>query len=194
MTHSLAAFLLAGGKSSRMGRDKALLAINGETLLERGLRTLRALTPHVAISGGNAALAAHAPLVLDLWPGQGPLGGIVSALQQSQAQWNVFLAVDMPFVPEEAFHAMIAAAVTPCRVVVAESDGRLHPLCGVYSRSALPILARELEAGNLRVRDAIEATDVLLRISFSRREWFANLNTPLDFERARAPRLDIQLT
>ena len=97
-------------------------------------------------------------MIPDLWPDCGPLGGIVSALEQSPYEWNLFLAVDMPFVPVEVLRSLVAAVRVDYRVVLAEAEGKIQPLCGVYSRRTLPILRAELEAGRYKVKDAVAAT------------------------------------
>ena len=180
----VAGFVLAGGKSSRMGRDKALLELDGELLIERALRKLSAVCDEVAIAGGGAELARFGRVVPDLKPGLGPLGGIVAALEQSGWEWNLFLAVDMPFVPVEVLRALVAAAGGAEMVVLSRAEGYVQPLCGVYSRRALPALRAELEAGRLKVKDAVAAAGAVGYVEFAELDWFRNLNTPEDLRAA----------
>src|SRR5580693_7685720 len=95
----VAAFILAGGKSTRMGTDKAFVTLNGRTLLARLLEVVRSVTTDVCIVGDTAKFSAFAPVVEDVFPGCGPLGGIHAALRASAAELNLILAVDVPFVP-----------------------------------------------------------------------------------------------
>lgn len=177
-------FVLAGGKSSRMGSDKALLKLNGETLIARAARKLRYVCAEVAIAGGSAELERFGRVVPDLTPGQGPLGGIVAALEHSSYEWNLFLGVDMPFVPEAALRALVASAGGREMVVLAQADGYVQPLCGVYSRRALPVLRGELEAGRLKLKDAVVATGACGYLQIGDEGWFRNLNTPEEFRAA----------
>ena len=163
-----------------MGRDKALLDWNGERLIEVALRKLRVVCPEVAIAGG-AELARFGRVVPDETPGLGPLGGIVAALAQSVSDWNLFLAVDMPFVPVETLQSLIAAVDTTATAVLAQTDGYVQPLCGMYSRRALPVLRAELEAGRLKLKDAARATGSCWYLQAGPEGWFRNLNTPDDF-------------
>ncbi len=179
-----AGFVLAGGRSSRMGQDKALLRLDGETLAACAVRKLREVCAEVAIAGGSEGLQGLAPIVTDEIPRCGPLGGIVAALAQSSYEWNLFLGVDMPFVPQEVLRMLLSTAGGPRRVVLAEAEGRLQPLCGVYSRNALPVLRGELEAGRLKVKDAVAAVGEVGRVEFPRLDWFRNLNTPEEFRAA----------
>jgi len=177
----VAGFLLAGGKSSRMGRDKALLELDGKTLVQIGLRKLREVCTEVAIAGGTAELARFGRVIPDGMAGCGPLGGLVAALEDSSAEWNLFLPVDVPLVPVEALRRLLSAAGGMNVAVMAEAGGRVHPLCGVYSRGALPALQAALAAGRYRVRAAIEAAGQVSRVRFEEDGWFRNVNTPEEF-------------
>lgn len=97
-------YVLAGGKSSRMGRDKALLELDARPLAARAVRKLERVCRDVHILSGNAELSVYAPLVRDLHEGCGALGGIEAALEHSQHPWNLFLPVDMPFLPASFLH------------------------------------------------------------------------------------------
>src|SRR5450631_3928259 len=92
-------FVLAGGRSRRMGRDKALLEWCGIPLIERAVRSLRSVTSTVRIVGDREDLARFAPVVADTFPASGPLGGIHAALAASSRDWNLFLPVDLPLLP-----------------------------------------------------------------------------------------------
>ncbi len=165
-----------------MGQNKALIKLNGESLLTRAVRRLSYVCAEVAISGSQAGPRRAIP---DRWTDCGPLGGIVSALEQTAYEWNLFLAVDMPLVPEEVLRTLLSSAGADDLVVLAESEGKMQPLCGVYSRRALPILRDELQAGRFKVKDAAVATGALRLVRFESLEWFKNLNTPEDFKLAQ---------
>lgn len=181
-----AGFVLAGGRSSRMGQDKALLKLGGEALVERCLRRLSEVCVEVAIAGGSADLARFGRIVPDVSPGCGPLGGIVSALAESRFTWNLFLPVDAPFVPVSCLKALLSAAMDSDTGAVARVEGRLQPLCGVYSKKMLAVLQQELAAGRWKVAQAIEAAGPVNAIDFACARWFVNLNTPEEFAEAEA--------
>lgn len=181
-----AGFVLAGGRSSRMGQDKALLALGGETLVERCLRRLGEVCAEVSIAGGSAELARFGRVVPDVSPGCGPLGGIVSALAESRFTWNLFLPVDAPFVPVSCLKALLSAAMDSGTGAVACVEGRLQPLCGVYPKKMLAVLQQELLAGRWKVARAIEAAGPVEEVDFRDARWFVNLNTPEDFAAAEA--------
>jgi molybdenum cofactor guanylyltransferase len=178
-------YLLAGGKSSRMGRDKALLELGGESLVERAIRKLGEVCVEVAIAGGTEDLARFGRVILDKSTGCGPLGGIVSALGESSFQWNLFLPVDAPFVPVSALEELISQTRGfDGMCVMARTGGQIQPLCAVYSKKSLGVLQRELAAGRWKVMRAIEAAGGIRFVDFEDAGWFANLNTPEEFAEA----------
>ncbi len=181
-------YLLAGGRSSRMGQDKALLRLGGRTLVEIALGKLAAMCRETAIVGNAPELVGFGvPVIQDSIAGCGPLGGIVAGLEHSLVEWNVFLAVDVPFLPAEALRQLLAATEDSRRVaVVAEVGGFPQPLCAVYARRALPLLRRELEAGRWKVMSAIRVAGAVELVPFQDERWFRNLNTPEEFAEAEA--------
>jgi molybdopterin-guanine dinucleotide biosynthesis protein A len=185
------AFVLAGGRSSRMGTDKALLQFDGHALLARALDRLHALTPEVRIVGPAAKFAAYGPVIEDIYPGRGPLAGIHAALTSSVTELNLILAVDLPFVTDSLLR-FIAEQARACHAVVTvpRIGGGYQPLCAVYRRAFAPLAAAALEAGKNKI-DALFAATItrileeseLGRFAFSA-AMFENLNTPEDLRRA----------
>ena len=168
-----------------MGRDKALLLLDGEPLVQRGLRTLGEVCTEVAIAGATQDLSRFGRVIPDEMADCGPLGGIVSAMEQSSSEWNMFLSVDSPFVPVEALkQLLLVAATSPSVWVMARVAGTLQPLCAVYSRKALPILREELTAGRWKVTQAIAVAGECKMVDFAEESWFRNLNTPEEFAEA----------
>jgi molybdenum cofactor guanylyltransferase len=187
------AFILAGGKSSRMGADKAFLEFDGQTLLDRTLELARSVTGDVRIVGGLEKFAPFGPVVEDVFPGQGPLGGIHAALRSSTSDLNLMLAVDAPFVSralleyliDEAHHAPEATVVVPC------CNGHRQPLCAIYRREFADAAETALIAGKNRidvlfdmVKSRVIEEEELEQAGFSA-ALFCNLNTPEDVEEKR---------
>jgi molybdenum cofactor guanylyltransferase len=134
-------FVLTGGKSTRMGRDKAVLKLEGRTLLDHAVATLRKITGEVCILGPRQLYARYGlPVIEDIYPGCGPLGGIHAALSHTRTQFNLIIAVDTPFLSPEFLAFMAGRAVQSGAVVTTpEIGGYRQPLCSVYSRDFLPI-------------------------------------------------------
>lgn len=132
-------YVLAGGKSSRMGQDKALLELAGKPLVLRAVEKLRQVCTEVSILGNREELKAYGPLVRDLHEGCGPLGGIEAALAHSTKVWNLFMAVDMPFLPVGFLDAWVRSVIERqhARVALFSVDGRPQPaLCLVHGEVA----------------------------------------------------------
>ena len=182
-------FLLAGGRSSRMGMDKALLDFGGLTLIERALGVLRAACPAVAIVCEDARFSAYGTVVEDVYSGCGPLAGIHAALLHSSAELNLVLAVDMPYVSESLLRFLFATAERGDALVTVPRTVRgFQPLCAVYRRPFAAAADRALRAGQNKV-DALFSTvptrmveaSELQAAGFSDRV-FVNLNTPADLQ------------
>jgi molybdopterin-guanine dinucleotide biosynthesis protein A len=193
MAHSqLSGFVLAGGKSTRMGQDKAALPLNGRTLLEHALAALRSVCRDVAILGKPELYGTLAPVYEDIFPGCGPLGGIHAALSNSRTRFSLVIAVDTPFLAPEFLSYLAERAIAAnATVTTPEINHYTQPLCTVYSLDFLPIAERALKAGNYKIvplfpRDGtlVVREAELRRFAFAA-EMFDNLNTPEDLERAR---------
>jgi molybdopterin-guanine dinucleotide biosynthesis protein A len=175
-----------------MGRDKAFVEFNGETLLSRALKITRGLTGDVRIVGSHQKFSNYGPVVEDVFQDSGPLGGIHAALRVSPAQLNVVLAVDMPFVSASFLHHLIVqAAVASELVVIPRTNGRFQPLCAVYHREFGSAAEKALRAGRNRIDMLFETLpvrvieeDELSRSGFSP-ALFRNLNTPEELQQAR---------
>jgi molybdenum cofactor guanylyltransferase len=195
-------WVLAGGASSRMGRDKALLEIDGRPLILLALDKLRMLKLEARIAGSRPDLAGFAPVVPDNFPSCGPLGGIEAALASSDDEPHLFLPVDLPGLPVEFLAWMSRRAeASGATATIPLLAGRPQSLCAVYSRSLLPGLRAALTAGRYKVMPAIEeaAGGALDKFEVEAlaaalipetwpaappvHEWFRNLNTPGDYER-----------
>lgn len=203
----LAGFVLAGGRSSRMGRDKSLVELQGKPLMERAVERMRTVADSVHIVGDRPDLACFAPVIPDRMSGVGPLAGLQAALAATESDWNIFLPVDLPLLPAEFLRWLVdrvertgALATLP---VVA---GVPQPLVAVYHRGLLRGMEKCLEAANFKTIRAIAAAaegadgsaprqdffsveTVAAAGHFSGIEndlpacvWFHNANTPLDLD------------
>ena len=187
------AFVLAGGNSKRMGQDKALLRLCGETLLERARRLAKSVTEDVRIVGDPAKFGAHGPVVEDIYPRRGPLGGIHAALMQTQTELNLILAVDTPFIEEGFLDFLVSEARNGSVVVTIPRTGKyLHPLCAVYRREFVTVSEKALIRGENKidilfntVRTKVIEEDELARMGFGS-HMFRNLNTPEEWQTAQA--------
>jgi molybdenum cofactor guanylyltransferase len=193
---NVTAFILAGGKSSRMGTDKAFLEFDGCTLLARALDLAHSVTTDVRIVGSRQKFAQYAPVVEDVFPDRGPLAGIHAALRSSTSDLNLMLAVDAPFVSRQLLQYLVSEAhcAPGATVVVPCCNGRRQPLCAVYRREFADAAESALLAGKNRidvlfdvVKSRIIKEDELEHAGFTA-NLFCNLNTPEDVAAKRKRR------
>lgn len=186
------AFILAGGKSTRMGADKAFVTLEGRTLLARALAVARTVTPDVRIVGDPAKFEPFAPVVEDIFRDCGPLAGIHAALRASQTELNLILAVDVPFVSPALLQYLLKRALNnaSAAVTVAQASGRWQPLCAVYRREFAEAAETALQIGRYKIDALFEATrmqtiteEELEGAGFPPK-MFRNLNTPEELSQA----------
>jgi molybdenum cofactor guanylyltransferase len=161
---NISAYVLAGGRSSRMGTDKALLQLAGKPLIAHAVAKLRRITPHVQILAGadgtNSALAPYAPLIPDLHPSTGPIGGIEAALVHTSSDWNLILPVDIPFIPTLFLVRWVQSITqrrsTNIRVAMFSVFGVPQPTLLLIHRDAAPFLTLAIARGEYKLRPALE--------------------------------------
>lgn len=163
-----------------MGRDKAYLPVFGTTLGARTAGQVRIAAGRVTLVGDPERYAALGyPVVADRYPGEGPLGGIVTALQASEAEWNLIVACDMPGLTAEFLQLLLDAAESKAmKIMVSEgSAGRWEPLCAVYHRDTRESLERAFASGIRKVTAAFGELAVgVYRVA--EMSQLRNLNTP----------------
>jgi len=189
---NVSAFILAGGKSSRMGMDKAFLEYQGRTLLARALVLARSVASEVRIVGSEEKFAAFGTVVEDVFGDCGPLGGIHAALLASLTELNLILAVDTPQISTAVLQYLIrqACEAPDAAVVVPRAGGGWQPLCAVYRPEFAKVAERALRAGRNRidplfgmVRTRVVEESELEHANFPA-GMFRNLNTPEEWQRA----------
>ena len=174
-----AGFVLVGGNSSRMGRDKALLDYRGRPLAAHVAETVREAADSVRLIGPPERYARLGYQVIpDIEPGRGPLGGIRTALTVSEADWNLVVACDMPSLTADFLRALLAEAEQSGADALMPSSpsGLAEPLCAVYRRECLPAVEAALR-GRRKTSDAFQGVR-LVRRDTPVAVWFENMNTP----------------
>ena len=200
-------FVLAGGRSSRMGEDKALVRFGGQPLVLLALGVLREAGLTASLAGGADSLASFAPVVEESKPGLGPLGGICAALASMSARWAVFLPIDLPLLPASLVTFLLDhARITDRAVTLCSINGFAQTFPAVVDRAALAALETELTAGRagcfsafraaaasldqpvtvLAVETLVQAGQVAHPNDLPAACWFLNVNAPEDLSRAKA--------
>jgi molybdenum cofactor guanylyltransferase len=187
-----AAFVLAGGQSTRMGVDKAFVQLEGRTLLAHALALAKSVTSDVRIVGSPQKFAAFGEVVEDEFPQHGPLAGIHAALRASSSELNLMLAVDMPFVevPFLDYLFQEAARHEGAVVTIPRAAGAWQTLCAVYRKPFADLAEQALRQGKNKIDPLF--CDIEMRIveeheltqqNFSP-EMFRNLNTLEELKQA----------
>ena len=193
-----AAFVLAGGQSTRMGADKAFVQLEGRTLLAHALALAKSVTPDVRIVGSPQKFAAFGEVVEDEFPQHGPLAGIHAALRRSSSELNLMLAVDMPFVevPFLEYLFQEAARLESVMVTIPRAAGAWQTLCAVYRKPFANLAEQALRQGKNKIdplfrETTIQILDVpaLTKHNFSL-NMFRNVNTPEELEEAARLRIN----
>jgi molybdenum cofactor guanylyltransferase len=182
MAHEqFAGAVLTGGASSRMGTDKALIEIDGRALAVRVADALHAAGARevIAVGGDIAQLEARGlDARPDRAPGLGPLAGIVTALEQTEADVVVVAACDLVSVTPEAIAEVLAALTEDADAVIPRSD-RLEPLLAAYRRRCLGHLRNELDEGERAPHRAVEGLAVV-QVRLQHDEALRDADTPGD--------------
>jgi molybdopterin-guanine dinucleotide biosynthesis protein A len=197
-------FVLAGGKSSRMGTDKALLRVGGRAMVEIAVEKLRKICAQVSVVGSRDDLGAYAPVVHDLRVGEGPAAGIEAGLAAAREAWVMFVPVDVPLVPEQLLREWAQAVVLDqgCGASVLVVNGVRQPAFCMVRRQCLGVVRDAVERCVRRVNGLLDgigddATLGPLWVCDAARfsvdgtearmaEWFLNVNTPEDLAEADA--------
>jgi molybdenum cofactor guanylyltransferase len=200
-----AGFVLAGGQSSRMGRDKALVEFAGRPLVAHALSILQQAGLAASIAGAQSDLAAFAPVVSDSEAGRGPLSGVCAALASTVARYSVFLSVDLPLLPPSLIvYLLHDARITGNAVTVASVAGFDQTFPAVIDRAVLSDLQTALEVGNggcfaafqdaaashgraissVAVELLAQSAQVTHPQGLAPAHWFLNINAAEDLKRA----------
>lgn len=193
MAQPLAGIVLAGGRSRRLGTDKAVLRLGDRTLLAATVETLLPFCTEVIVVTNNPQGHAHpaARLVGDVFPGAGSLGGVYSGLIATTAPRCLAVACDMPFLNPAVF-SYLAELPGDHDIIIPRVNSHLEPLHAIYSRVCLPHMRELLERGHLKIIDFFHKVNVRY-VEGSELEpldpglrSFVNINTPQDLAGARS--------
>jgi len=194
----VAGYVMAGGGSTRFGRDKALSELGGKTVLATMCEMVRDSVGSVTVVAPPGRYSNLGVAVLnDRWPGDGPLGGIITALLASTeateaVEWNLMVSCDMPFLSSDWLRFMTLRALkSETKVVVPRSESGVEPLCACWRTNAAATLKAAFERGVRKVTDGISLlrAEVLDETHWKRFDsagrLFWNMNTMVDYEEAR---------
>lgn len=186
MHSDITGIILAGGQSKRMGFSKAFVRFNGKPLIDHALLTLKEITPNVILSvGTNPIEYKNLPVVKDIYPDRGPMGGIYSALLHSETDLNLVLSCDMPFIPAGLLQLLVEEAREHQADVTLPADehGYWQTLCAVYRKSLLSRMRDAVVEDKLKLKTFLaEVNSTIIPLNeghkYYRTNAFLNMNTP----------------
>ncbi|NOR55742.1 MAG: molybdenum cofactor guanylyltransferase MobA [Sulfurovum sp.] len=178
------AVIFAGGKSSRMGKDKALLPFGAyKSLSHFQFDKLQKLFTHVYLSAKNDKFDFEAPVIKDKYSEDSPLVGLLSIFESLEVEEVFILSVDAPFVDASVIAKLMAERTEPYDAIVAKSPSGLQPLCGAYNRSILPLVREQYEKGDHKLMNLLSLVHTIT-VDFEDDTPFTNLNHPEEYEEA----------
>lgn len=184
-------YILAGGQSSRMGSDKGLCEIKGRPMIEWVVSGVKDLGIQLVIISNNLEYKKFGyPVIPDVIPNKGPLGGIYTALKHSSTERNIVLSCDSPFVNGSIVERLFNQSENE-EMAIASYENNLYPLIGLYSKSLIPRVFEALEKNELKLTRFCKSQQVKI-IPFKIDEnqvtsfTFENMNTPEDLSRINA--------
>ena len=179
--------ILVGGKSRRMGQDKALLDLAGQPLIGRIIGVMQSCFKHLLLVGDQPErfTSYNLPVVPDSYPGSS-LGGLYTGLHAAATERIFVTSCDIPF-PNPELIRLICAEAEGYDAIVPATDGGLEPLFALYAKSCLPVMQTALEAGNFRITAVLQqlqiktiAPEQLGQIDADGRA-LLNINTPEEY-------------
>jgi len=192
-------FILAGGRSSRMGADKALLPFGKGNLLQLAVNNAQEICSKPIIVGAKERYSSYGDVIEDRFVGCGPLGGIHAALCATHSDLNLVLSVDMPLMTVHFLRWLVHLGASGRELaIVPDLQGRLQPLCAIYRRPARYVIEQALKQGDFKVDRILPLLPTryvqdreLVAAGFSP-NIFLNLNTPAEYAAIRKMEGDIR--
>lgn len=169
--------ILAGGKSSRMGTNKALLPLHGKTVIERIVERMRGITDELMIVTNTFEDYAflRLPMTADHWPGMGPLAGLEAGLSRSRTDYNLITACDMPFISVELGRYLLSC-LDQYQAAVPVIKGRQHPLFAAYRKEIVAEVRNALEKQELRMEHFLKT----IHVKMITEELLVSLGLPIE--------------
>jgi molybdenum cofactor guanylyltransferase len=181
--------ILCGGKSSRIGMNKALLMLGKISLLEHAVATIKPLTNQCILSGNsNDFPDSSFEFIPDIIPGIGPISGIYSALIHSSTEHNLIINCDNPFLSSNVLHYILENSIG-FDIVLPEFDNIVQSLTGYFNKSSLSFIAEEIQKKHYKPIDIFKCLNLkILKIDqtlpFYKEYLFLNINTNEDYTKA----------
>ncbi len=181
---SYSGIILAGGQSSRMGQDKALMEIDGIPMIQRIASVLKEFTDEIIIASNNTIHHQYGDSgISDNFPHAGPMAGIETGLQIARNNSSIVVSCDTPFITATILESLVAEKDHDA--IIARCNGRIHPLVGIYRDSSLETIQSHLSTKRLKMQDLLHSLNTkFIDFPNSMEEAFNNINTKEEWKQA----------
>lgn len=179
MTNNLSGIILAGGKSSRMGTNKAFVLFQNRRMIDWSYEKLTPFTSSILVSSNSNIPDMDARIIPDIFPDKGPLGGLYASLLASESEWNLLIPCDVPLVPVELFKQMLPFCNSQQAVIPKLPNGNLEPLVAVYNRNIIPVLEQMILTNDFKLMNLFSKIHVHY-FPVEDPSIFKNINAPSD--------------
>ncbi|MDR7211120.1 molybdenum cofactor guanylyltransferase [Flavobacterium piscis] len=176
---ALTVFILCGGKSSRMQSEKGLVLFQDKPFIEHIIHAILPITENILFVT-NSKEYDYLPYskITDIIADKGPLGGIYSALSNSETEFNLILSCDIPLISTQLLTELISKHNEEAEITVFATESRLHPLIGIYSKKLLPIIKDTIEADDLKMMNFLaKVPHQIIKIEESENFHLTNINS-----------------
>lgn len=158
ITEPVTGIILAGGLSSRFGKDKSLAEFRGKTFIQHNIDILSQFTSTILISSNTPYHKKTGyPVIHDKIKNIGPAGGLLSTLQHSQTRWNIIISIDLPLMNDHYLHYLADNRNDALVTIGEDSQGKIHPLCGFYSIDTLSYLQANIVKKRYSMKELLKA-------------------------------------
>lgn len=179
MTVNKTAIILSGGKSRRMGKDKATLQFRGMRLIDYAINVVAKLSSEVLISSNKSIALLNYAVINDIYSGKGPLAGLHACLKHSSNDVNLVIPCDAPFLTTELYEELLVNLRDADAIVPVLPDNKMEPLIAIYRRDCASKMEEQLIAGDYKVLNLLNKIKVKY-YPVKNIEMFRNLNYPID--------------
>lgn len=176
---TLTAFILCGGKSSRMKSEKGLVLFQGKPFIEHIIQAVLPITKNIEFIT-NTKEYDYLPYKksADIVNDKGPLGGIYTALENSETEFNLILSCDIPLISSELLTELVSKHNNEAQITVFATESRIHPLIGIYSKKIVPLIKEAIDNNELKMMDFLsKVPHQIIKIEESENLPLTNINS-----------------
>ncbi|HCW63545.1 MULTISPECIES: molybdenum cofactor guanylyltransferase [Leeuwenhoekiella] len=177
LKNNIPAYILCGGRSSRMGQDKGLVTLQENEFISHIINTLKNITDSIVLVTKNKEYGRfRLPIIQDIYAEKGPLGGIHAALQHTEESQILVFSCDIPLLKSYVIEELLRFK-NSADIVFAKTEKKWHPLIGIYAKCLLPEVEENLKQNKLKLIDFIKEQNYKA-VNFIDEAAFTNINTP----------------